>query len=374
MKHAWVVASLAVLLASPAMADELIPRSLTGGYSDPGYDGWFPGFLVKPAVPGSAQGGRFGAEFCGESLIESFTITQFNGTPANPGNLGLYNTLVSVDIYKDGTLYYKGLQLNAPSVVDGKYAPITVNCEEVFGEKIHATWLTFVVTNIRRGSGTDNCGVQVSYTGTTLTTQDNLNFGRDVVPIGFLPSATDSYGTSVSTDGKVVVDGNLFGAYYKDAMYYSVNNSTSERSFRVDYGDDLVVVESVGIALIGDGYSFRDMPQWVIISGGTFDSQGGLVQTSASKILMSDVLIQYNRYVLADGESVGEYDKDFAGIEWLKISFPTGRINNGTDWWFGNDWNCGLAEFQAFGYIIPEPATMSLLALGGLAMLRRRRK
>jgi len=32
-----------------------------------------------------------------------------------------------------------------------------------------------------------------------------------------------------------------------------------------------------------------------------------------------------------------------------------------------------LNSFQLFGAAIPEPATMSLLVLGGLAMLRRRR-
>jgi len=39
----------------------------------------------------------------------------------------------------------------------------------------------------------------------------------------------------------------------------------------------------------------------------------------------------------------------------------------------GNNYDVIMSEIMAFNFSIPEPATMSLLALGGLAMLRRRK-
>ena len=86
-------------------------------------------------------------------------------------------------------------------------------------------------------------------------------------------------------------------------------------------------------------------------------------------IEMNTWMTQYNRYNLSE---------EFAGgTDFLTITFPASD---------SGQWNhlypswpiVGLVEFQAFaGQVvptIPEPATMTLLALGGLAVLRRRRK
>jgi len=42
--------------------------------------------------------------------------------------------------------------------------------------------------------------------------------------------------------------------------------------------------------------------------------------------------------------------------------------------WRPSDYNCNTAGIRALGVPLPEPASLSLLALGGLALLRRRRK
>ena len=49
-------------------------------------------------------------------------------------------------------------------------------------------------------------------------------------------------------------------------------------------------------------------------------------------------------------------------------------VKDAENWWINSgSHSFGLTEFQAFASPIPEPMTMSLLALGGLALLRRRR-
>jgi len=61
--------------------------------------------------------------------------------------------------------------------------------------------------------------------------------------------------------------------------------------------------------------------------------------------------------------------------EWIDLDESGWQAKNGDNWWIntsGTSGYFGLSEFQAFA-AIPEPATMTLLALGGLAMLRRRR-
>ena len=51
---------------------------------------------------------------------------------------------------------------------------------------------------------------------------------------------------------------------------------------------------------------------------------------------------------------------------------PGGPLSDGTvyDTNFGGSGNNGLSEIR---FVVPEPATIGLLTLGGLAMLRRRR-
>ena len=71
---------------------------------------------------------------------------------------------------------------------------------------------------------------------------------------------------------------------------------------------------------------------------------------------------QYARYDL---------DDSFVGVKSLSVTvFADGP------WMDPSGSIFGLTEFQAFSnrlpVIVPEPATMSLLALGGLALLRRR--
>ena len=176
----------------------------------------------------------------------------------------------------------------------------------------------------------------------------------------------------------VVVNGNLFATYDNGSVMWTqpgnVLSSTGlDRSVTVSYGKDgeggniSHYIGSIGISLTADNAG-RIAPKYVIITGGT--SAG---QTCYEEVPLDPLLILYNRYDLLEACWANH------AVEWLKIEFP-----NGTDAYtgFGSYWGgthplyLGLSEFQAFAHPnpIPEPATMSLLALGGLALLRQRKR
>jgi hypothetical protein len=93
-------------------------------------------------------------------------------------------------------------------------------------------------------------------------------------------------------------------------------------------------------------------------------SDGGI--TSGLNGLISNT--QYGRYV---------FQSTLENVIALTIEFPDG--NDANNWWVnpatadGDGRFFGLTEFQAFAPQVPEPATLVLLSLGGLAMLRRRK-
>jgi hypothetical protein len=64
------------------------------------------------------------------------------------------------------------------------------------------------------------------------------------------------------------------------------------------------------------------------------------------------------------------------GVAYQQVSFPGAtaryvRINPLSQYGTGNDPRIGIVEVQLF---VPEPATLSLLGLGALALLGRRRR
>ena len=360
-----------------------------------------------------AVGGRFGAEFDGQTLVTSVNIGQ------QLSNNSVRQKIEWMNVYANGVLVGEvkladtyAAQPNMPIWAVGTKAQLAVD-PMATPVQVHvtATWLTFVVTSQYKATGANNfaAGGQISYgtytdktptgllsySGTGLlngTPADtlhskNLNLKTSVQATTMVVPTNLSYGSGKQFN---VVDGRLVAANSTDdSIYWSRGGAGSgtlgAQSLTVYY-DGLETVRSVGIGLAGDGSAgaqwVRDTPRWVIISGGTGMS-GSETELYNAKIWLTPELVQYNRYDLMDWDA----KVDFAGIEWLRITFPTSTSNNNAqtspdleDWWIGSNRDFGLNEFQAFDYYkpqgfatpIPEPATMSLLVLGGLALLRRR--
>ena len=115
-------------------------------------------------------------------------------------------------------------------------------------------------------------------------------------------------------------------------------------------------IGSIGLGFVGDPYD-RAYPEYVDVYV-TYDDNS----TSDWIHIPLDgfAFTQYWRY---------EFDAPFENVQSLTVVLPTGVDGA----WQGTDSFFGLTEFQAFAPRVPEPATMALLTLGGLAMLRRRK-
>ena len=407
-----VVSALAVgsVLADPPPTP-LDVVSLTGGYTSFPHGGSNPG-LIFGAVPlkadgtldyvklgkpegtwGSVAGYRLGAAFAGPTLVDSLTITQTDAE----GRWKIETLAMFADGAYVGTITLPYDQYEQQTV---RFAPV------------QATWITLVVVSQYAGTGNDRNGGPTHYFfGGTPTGEPgsvNLNYRDPLVDMGKSVNVVNALNSNGVLNGGYassrahVISNNLVSNTTATAVYWPRGGlgCDTEQSLTVSYDTTQEAIGSVGIALAGD--MGRDAPQWVIISGGTDDGEGHLTETYSETIFLDPVQLQYNRY---DLPTVCK------NVDWLRIAFPKSEfvevlpyeypegateeemaairaeinaINaaaraaaNAVDlasgnWYINGDVNFGLVNFQAFAPV-PEPATMALLVLGGLAMLRRRK-
>jgi len=131
-------------------------------------------------------------------------------------------------------------------------------------------------------------------------------------------------------------------------------------------------------------------------SGGVWTAVDCSVETGNNLIRANDI-DSFSNFVVVEngvlfGDADGDWDVDFADFQAVKNSFGTTSGATWADGDFDGDGDVDFADFQTvknnFGgsfdltdwsppagmSTTPEPATMSVLALGGLALLRRRKK
>jgi len=378
------VAALVLVLSSWADAVPLTGTGVVVGQLGGRYDqgGGYVG-LLSLGRDGLVCGTGHGMLFAGPTQVEYLTISQFwqDGGSTNPW---VRQMIQSFDVYANGVRV--GTATLDPTRDEQRVRILGLEGTKFAGQPIAvtATWVTLVQTSKYDpdpGYRADPYSTMNTFwfEGTPCAGPDpketNLNYKRSV-------SAENDYGFGPR---ECVVDGNLLSHANNDSRFWQVTAGV-EQSFTVTYGaDDLQSVGSIGLSFLAN-HPDRNAPQWVIIS----DSNGHDI-----KVEMDPEQAQYNRYdrgwlLNADGEVVG--DKMVLFADWfkdtasLKLTFPQWAGNDtldGGNWWFGTgrSW-FGLTEFQAFAggipkpsvalAVVPEPATMTLLALGGLAMLRRR--
>ena len=354
-KVLWLIGIVVAMAGQSVQAAVLKPNSLIYSYMTNNRLNSTDFF----GVAGKPHGGRFGAEFAGPTVVESFSILQDTAY-----------CIKDLDVYADGqfigTVTMTNTGYNVTQTVhfadfnDGNGKPM----------QIEATWVTLVVTS----SHATNPGAwwkNITFYGDpATTTQVNLNKGIANSNISVTGPIASGYMGVLNR----VVDGNLTNTSNAsgslgDAIAWVANpGNTDDCSLTIRYNSVQETIGSVGIALGGTSEAYY-APKWVTIRGET--AAGDIV--SANITLNAD-LILYNRYDLPEG---------FDNIVGLTIAFP---LTSDTDQWYTSfdstfnpetsTFRFALAQFQAFGDTIapriPEPATMSLLVLGGLALLRRR--
>jgi len=347
------------LFASPVLAG----TALTASDGLLSLTGMSPGYVTGAAFPGSDSNGLpklpngnpgsglFGAVFAVPTMVDTFVINQ------------------SFDI-SGNRMVIKEVAVFA----DGEYVEtITVPYGEgpqkaVLTKTVSAVQWNFVALSQHtdKGQGDSNgllVGFSVEGTRGDLSTFANDNLHYDYVNgrarVDVISLTTPAHGGS----GSGAVNGRLNDDYGGGGGVIWDKNAGAA-SLTVQYKtEELPYIGSVGIALTADHYYDRSAPKWVTISGGVGN------QTLCSETVFLDQgFTQYGRYELTDAEWAKNQ------VEWLTITFPD--ATNTSDWYYlASSWGACLSEFQAFAHPnpIPEPATMTLLALGGLAILRRRR-
>ena len=346
--------------------------------------------------------GQFGMEFDGPAVVDSFTINQVAGRA----------TIQTLDVYANGV---KIGTLNVPNQTGSQtlsFADCLVSNDGVTNvQSVTATWLTLVYTaGNQNGTGNYNVGVLTySFGGTALPSTSfspNPNIHRE---LGLTAANITAYSqwtgwnannNNASNSAKErLIDGIVSNQLStvtsslsdEGGIYFLKDNrANGEKSVSITYGGVAKTVASVGLAFFQDDFNQNGgycAPQYADFE----DSHGNKV-----RVYIDAALSQYGRYNLLAGNIITTKNADYLLIEngfvsfldttSLKVYFPELGPNAGafagTNYYSGDNGFC-LSEFQAFSFHqsgpivtlvnIPEPATMSLLALGGLALLRRKR-
>jgi len=348
VKHV-LLAAAAIAMASPVLAQSgpLAVNSLTGTFRNPNVNGVFPGYVNGVAQEWSARYGQFGAEFAQTSWVDSLTIHQYSADDRKP--------------IKTCEVWANGVYLGDVTLADAYQQTVDFTAYDWY-RPILANYMTLVVkSHYTDGhAGASDAGlVSYSFNG-TATGAVEVNLNQSAVRTtnavtytgGWTPADTGPWGWDV------VRNGSLFTTHRDaspDTGYVYCNHNVSDMSVTVWY-DAPQSIGSIGLAVAGgEQYGDRDLPYYVTVIGSE-DGQEAIID-------LNGWLTQYNRYDLPEAFA--------AGTEFLTILYP----NHSSDWGWGGDSNYCLIEFQAFaGKVvpIPEPLTMSLLVLGGLALWRRK--
>jgi len=317
------------------------------------------GYLLHGGL-GQVSGKEFGMIFNVPTDVVSVNFLQ--GSGLGPGR----SHWKKIDVYADGQLV--GYIDNLPKVQD--HTNLAIYSYETDAPTVleGVTWVALVFRDSWGDGAINTAGLLngFSFNGTPVADAGpvnvDVNLGKTYTSSHQSGSGVYSYSPTAVTNGSLMpAEGTLWersSLGTDDRVSLTVNYGVDEDGEKIRYDMD-----RVGIALASTDPN-RIAPRWVWISSD---------KDAPVQIFLDDALAFYNQYDLPAG--------GFLGINTLTITFPKPYEVYEVDeqWvsaWYNSYQNYfGLTEFQAFGSLtpIPEPATMSLLALGGLAMLRRRR-
>jgi len=340
------VAALVLSMSSARAADIGNAAGWLGGFSFPGYteaDQTAYGLIHGSAKAGAPGNGQFGLWWDSPVEVTELTFAWQNNPPGGRNALGkvhLYTGPNTDPIVIDlGNAYSETIdltQFNGGQPIQAVNSYLLLVCPTVVGS-IGPMTFSFDATPI--GPKDVNCNLDTQ--GATVT------------------KVTGNYSTNLS----FMIDGRVESLGENTPFYF--NTQGDRGSVTVEYGKDgednvLRTIGSIGLGFAGD--VDRSCPKWVLVSSADVD-------TEPVRIDIDPDQTAYGRYALPKGL--------FKDVNSLTITMPpppgTPGQNDAANWWLNSNNLYGITEFQAFAAPIPEPATMALLALGGAAMLRRRK-
>ncbi|MCL2700510.1 MAG: PEP-CTERM sorting domain-containing protein [Phycisphaerae bacterium] len=342
-RAAWVVGAEVNFYADLARANAMD----FGGYAVPigafnalGHAGTM-GHVYGAVQPSNPYHGFFGAQWDGPVEVYTLSLTQLvDAGRQRPDVIYLYTdtnpaNYIEIDLpatwWDETTIQGKDMVIDLTAFNGGK--PILAN----------NSYLLMAVQTMHPGGNDSNFGV-LSYGFEAIAAGPaDVNFNRDAIDVEFVGAYWNNPWRT--NDGRVAT-------YGSDTLTYW-DREAPVNSLIVTYGEPQTI-GSIGLALVGDANN-RDCPKWVMIV-----PDGDL--SRAQQIWIQEGMSAYGRYELPGGPMVG--------VTELTLLMPPG--DDADAWVIRGDKYYGITEFQAFAPV-PEPATMTLLALGGLAMLRRRK-
>jgi autotransporter-associated beta strand protein len=239
----------------------------------------------------------------------------------------------------------------------------------------------------KTGAGKLEINGTATYTGTTHVVNGELSLG------------------AAQTLGAVVIDSSALVTLTDGATQISsleIAGGSSAPEAKLDIMSNALIIDYSGSesplaeieALIIKGYNGGDWAGNGITSSVLFDITaeaigvidnttflgGGLGEFAGRSIGMETVLVR--KVIAGDIDMSGEvnaadyfyidFNLDTAGGGWGAGDLDYSGETNSADYFY-IDFNLGMSEGASMGTSIPEPATLVLLTLGGLAVVRRRR-
>jgi len=303
--------------------------------------------LVRGEVKvGNPAYGQFGAQWAGPVEVSTLTLQMWD----DPGRK------IPAIIYLYTSADPKVAPIEIPYPLDRGLREIDLT-QYNGGKPILCanSYLLAVVQTMHPNTGGDgNFGI-VSY-GFEATVAGPADPNLNHKDLGTTPSGTGMYTGTGNLN--MVNDGVLHAG-----VSYWVRDG-AEDTLTMTYSTAQESVGSIGLGVTGDAHD-RDCPMWVNVTA-TF-SNG---KTATQRIDLRGEMLAYGRYDLPEGP--------FYDVVKLTLTMPKGVDDPDNDyfvkdnWWLYGDINYGFTQFQAFA-AVPEPMTLTLLAAGGLALLRRRR-
>lgn len=161
-------------------------------------------------------------------------------------------------------------------------------------------------------------------------------------------------------------------------------------------------IDALGIAIGTNGYGYAvrgtdtlyEVDSDLVYTGRQVGGLGNLVsiewgpddmlyvgRANDSLIQIDPVTLTYTGVETNDGAGSSKYGADISfapdGTAWVATGSSTAggyQVDGTTLEYTGVDLTSGQGEFSSIFYVVPEPATMGLLAVGGFSLLMRRKR